>query len=352
MSGSDGSQDSFEGGNGFDRILGGAGDDVIRVSSYTGTNTVERIDGGGGINTIAGTGGNDLIDLSATEVLNIASLDGGAGADTLIGWLGDDFILGGAGSDTLEGNAGDDLIQGGTDADVLRGGAGRSLLDGRTGNDTLYGDTGNDWLAGGVGNDTLVSGGGSDSVAFNRGEGQDLLTLSGATQLTLSLGGGIAYADLMLRKVGGDLVLETGTAESLSVSGWYATGAVNPQAMTLQVITEAMPGYNPAGSDPLTNRKVQRFDFKALIATFDQARSADPTLDRWGVMNHLLDAHLAGADDAALGGDLSYRYGLDGALANMGLSVAQDTLKHSAFGVQAQTLRPIEQVQTGAVRLG
>ncbi|WP_459874215.1 calcium-binding protein, partial [Endothiovibrio diazotrophicus] len=92
----------------FDQVVGGAGDDTIRVHRYTGENTVERIDGGEGFNVIAGTGGGNVIDLSGAEVVNIARIDAGGGNDTVTGSAGGDVIVGGSGSDTLAGGAGDD----------------------------------------------------------------------------------------------------------------------------------------------------------------------------------------------------------------------------------------------------
>ncbi len=38
--------------------------------------------------------------------------------------------------------------------------------------------------------------------------------------------------------------------------------------------------------------------------------------------NALLDAHLAGSDTEAIGGDLAYRYGLNGGLTSIGLAQA------------------------------
>ncbi|WP_459873301.1 putative Ig domain-containing protein, partial [Endothiovibrio diazotrophicus] len=119
--------DTVNGGEGFDEVLGGDGDDTIRFHRYTGENTVERIDGGAGFNVIAGTGGGNVIDLSATEVLNIARIDAGGGNDTVNGSAGGDVIVGGSGSDTLDGGAGDDtFVVEGTDGgyDRFTGGEG------------------------------------------------------------------------------------------------------------------------------------------------------------------------------------------------------------------------------------
>jgi Ca2+-binding RTX toxin-like protein len=344
--------DLFNGGVGFDQILGSAGDDVIRMNSYQGVNSVERIDGGGGTNSIGGTGGGDTLDFSTTELLNIGSIDGGAGPDSITGAGSPDFLLGRAGADTLDGGAGNDLLQGGSEADILRGGEGNDLLDSGSANDTLQGQAGSDFLAGGAGNDSLNPGGGADVISANRGDGQDLVALNAAIErLTLSLGGGIAYADLALRKVGNDLVLETGSNESVTLDEWYAAGAQPPQHLSLQTITEAMAAFDASSPDPLLNRKVQQFDFKLLAQQYDAARAGDPTLDRWTLMNRLLDARLAASDSEALGGDLAYQYGRSGTLAGIGTSAARDVLAAATFGAQAQSLHTLAELQQGPVRL-
>lgn len=57
-------------------------------------------------------------------------------------------------------------------------------------------------------------------------------------------------------------------------------------------------------------------------------------------MNGLLDAHLAGSDTAALGGDLASVYGSQGHVTGMDLAAAQTTVQSSQFGATAQTLQP------------
>lgn len=87
----------FEGGEGDDIVLGGAGADFLR--------------------------GNDGDD----------TLNGGAGADELDGGDGDDTLIGGAGFDTIRGGAGDDNVrltvtQFNSDADRIDGGADNDTL--------------------------------------------------------------------------------------------------------------------------------------------------------------------------------------------------------------------------------
>ena len=104
----------------------------------------------------------------------------------------------------------------------------------------------------------------------------------------------------------------------------------------------------------LRDNKVERFDFNAIVQRFDQARAATPSAaNHWAVMNALLDAHLgSGSDSEALGGDLAYRYGLNGTLAGIGINSAQGVLAASQFGAAPQALQPFSGLQDGLVKLG
>jgi len=166
----------------------------------------------------------------------------------------------------------------------------------------------------------------------------------------LSLGGGIAYSDLVFRVMGSDLVLDTGASESLTFKSWY-TGTTNKSVLTLQVVAEAMAGFNPTGGDPLLDNKIETFNFQGLVNAFDAARAADPGLTSWALTNGLAQFHLSGSDTDALGGDLAYQYGENGTLAGVGFNKAQDVLTGAGFGTQAQTLRPLATLQDGFVPL-
>jgi len=117
------------------------------------------------------------------------------------------------------------------------------------------------------------------------------------------------------------------------------------------MVAEAMAGFDPSGADSLRDNKVERFDFGMLTDRFDLARTADPTLTQWSLSNALLEAHLAGSDTEAIGGDLTYRYGLSGTLTGVGLAQAQDVLRATGFGSEAQPLRPLQDFQQGEMRL-
>ena len=313
-------------------LTGGSGPDTL-----TGSPGADTISGLAGADKLYGNEGQDL-------------LFGGDGADQLFGWTGNDYLSGGLGNDQLSGEDGNDIAQGGSGADNLLGQAGNDLLDGGISGDTLDGGDGNDFLAAGAGADTIKPGAGQDVIAFNRGDGSDTVNFSTGQDNTLSLGGGIIYSDLALSKTNKNLIVEVGNGEKITLKNWYASTS-NHSVLNLQVITDAATDYDPNSSDPLLNKRVNDFNFTALVDQFDKARTANTNLDHWSMMNSLLDAHLAGSDTEALGGDLAYQYSKNGTLAGIGLGAAQDVLNSPQFGAQAQTLRPLATLQEGAVKL-
>ena len=326
--------DVFEGGPGTDVLVGTAGNDVFllddKSSAFPGGVRVPRFSG---IERIEGGGGNDVIDLTSdTYAYGNVTLDGGAGNDTLWASSGDDVLFGGLGNDDLFGGAGQDYLMGGGGDDTLNGDRGNDLLEGDDGNDALtdaYGNNlfyandgddkltggaGNEMFMGGKGNDTYTPGGGADVLAFNRGDAHDIVAASSGQDNTVSVGGGIRYSDLFLTKSGNNLVLQTGANDDITFKDWYANAA-NRSVSNLQVIAEAMSDFAPGGADPLRDNKVELFDFSKIVQKFDAARAASSgNASHWAVMNSLLDAHLAGSDSEAIGGDLAYRYGLNGSL--------------------------------------
>lgn len=97
----------------------------------------------------------------------------------------------------------------------------------------------------------------------------------------------------------------------------------------------------------MRDNKVERFNFQGLVNAFDAARAPNA----WAVMNSLLDAHLAGSDTEALGGDLAYRYGLSGSLAGLALTPSQGILSGAQFGSAPQSLQPLAGLQEGLMKL-
>ena len=266
----------------------------------------------------------------------------------LDGSCGDDLIEGRDGNDRLHGRRGVDILQGGKGNDELTDRRGGTLFDGGRGNDRMTGGRDDDFFAGGRGNDRLRLGGGNDVVAFNRGDGVDRL-FGPRQDGVLSLGGGIRYEDLKFSKQGADLVLKVGGGDRIVLEDWYCGWQ---SIVTLQVVAEAMHGFSQGSCDPLRDDKVETFDFRKLVAAYDDARECRRNQQNWKLMNELLDAHLGGSDTAAYGGDVAYRYGMTGALAGMGWAAARDTVAADGFGTEMQTLRPAAEVNAGPVKLG
>jgi Ca2+-binding RTX toxin-like protein len=255
---------------------------------------------------------------------------------------------GGAGDDMLTGDAATPVLEGNGGNDTLNAGSTNSLLSGGEGNDALNGAAGDDFLAGGSGDDVLTTGEGNNLIAYNAGGGTDTVVSAAGAQNTLSFGGGIGYDDLSLSKEGNDLVVNAGANDRVVLKDWYA-GMNN--VLSLQIILEATAAFDASSADPLYNKKVQSFDFLGIVNAFDAALAQSPGLTSWAVTNALLQFHLSGADDFALGGDLAYWYGKNGSLAGIGLAAAQQVIGAAGFGSEAQTLRPFSGLQEGLVKL-
>jgi Ca2+-binding RTX toxin-like protein len=349
--------DTLDGGDGIDTVLGTTDHDAVFLDDgLSPFPDVMRARLGDVERFLMGSG-NDVVDLTsfnfALGAVRIEGEDGddllwaSAGDDALLGGAGRDELYGGAGADYLAGNAGDDSLDGAYGADVLQGGDGDDtlldpsqggLLDGGTGNDALTGGAAAELFAGGRGNDSLRPGGGSDVVLFNRGDGADRVAV-GTGAKTFSLGGGIAYEDFALERTSNHLIVHLGGGERVEFTDWYSATA-NAGFRYMQVIAEAMDGFNPAGTDPLRDNKIERFNFAGIVEAFDAARTADPMIARWQAMEALLDAHLAGSDDEALGGELAYRYGLAGTFAGHGLAAAKTALQSPDLGAKPQAIAP------------
>ena len=310
---------------------GGSGGDVIDLSPWLQGRT---LDGGEGNDVLWSSGGNDI-------------LLGGPGNDELVGGAGNDNLSGGTGADTLTGGLGDDVLEGLNGNDTLADTGGNNLFSGGVGTDSMTGNTGNELFIGGAGNDTITTNTGADIIAFNRGDGQDTINASTGADNTLSIGGGIRYADMTFTRepiARHDL---RGSSEKITLTNWYASSPANKSVLNLQVIAEAMADFNASSADPLLNRKISNFDFLGLASAFDAAGAPA----NWALTHALLAEHLSGSDTEALGGDLAYRYGLAGSLANVGFDPVVSILSDPSFGTAAQAFQSQAALEQGIRRL-
>ena len=160
--------DTMNSGDDADRLYGGSGNDLLRAGWAFGT-TVDGLWGDSGNDTLLGESGYDMLDGGTGNDL----LDGGTQADNLYGQAGNDTLRGGQGHDRLFAGDGNDFARGGTENDGLFGGTGNDTLAGESGNDRMFGEVGEDRLDGGAGNDTLYGGASNDTLIG--GTGNDVL---------------------------------------------------------------------------------------------------------------------------------------------------------------------------------
>jgi hypothetical protein len=102
----------------------------------------------------------------------------------------------------------------------------------------------------------------------------------------------------------------------MTFTNYYASTA-NHSIDKLQIVIEGSTDYDANSSDPTLDQKIETFDFDGLVTAFDTARAGNPSLTSWSLTNALAAQYLTGSDSAALGGDLAYRYGLNGNLSDI-----------------------------------
>jgi Ca2+-binding RTX toxin-like protein len=126
---------------GADQIVGGAGNDRLRLSGHSGGMTIS-LDGQANDGT-PGEGdniGSDIEKIEGTRSNDV--FNGSAGPDNFEGDTGNDEIHGGGGNDDLYGGGSDDSIFGDAGNDKLQGANGADRVDGGAGLDQIYGDIG------------------------------------------------------------------------------------------------------------------------------------------------------------------------------------------------------------------
>ncbi|WP_229751344.1 calcium-binding protein [Undibacterium terreum] len=381
--GGDAGDDTLTGGAGTDRLYGGsgsdtyvfgrgAGHDIIDNTSYNETNKVDTLllDGLNPGDVVFSRGDNTLyISIKGTadyvEVGGYFTGDGtGNGPFTYALdqikfangaiWSYSDVkrmvLQGTSGNDQLIGTEAGGLLSGQAGNDILTVSSGNNLLQGGAGIDKLNGAAGNDLLIGGSGDDTIDPMSGADVVAFNHGDGQDTIKSSTGKDNTVSLGGGITYADLAFQKSGNDLILTTGSNEQMTFKDWYAD-TNNHSVANLQMVIDGTSEYDASSSNALKNKKVQEFNFDGLVSAFDQARASNPNLNSWSLSSSMLNFYLSGSDTAVIGGDLAYQYAMMGNLSSISMGPAQTMLSNASFGASPQNLQTASSLQDQSPRL-
>ncbi|MES9957227.1 MAG: putative Ig domain-containing protein [Sedimenticola sp.] len=185
--------DRIYGGGGFDIIKGGVGDDTINLRSWHG---VERIDGGGGYNVIQS---GFYQNYSNVELVDI---------------------------DEIRGSNHTNIIYGSSGADKINGGGGNDILNGRTGDDTISGDAGNDVLIGGEGNDTY---------RFSLNGRQDTIINSDHSSSSIDVleFSDLSPEDLWFSQNNADLVINViGTNDKVTIKDWYISESAKVDVIT------------------------------------------------------------------------------------------------------------------------
>ena len=253
--------DWLDGSAGHQKLAGGLGDDFYWVSSSTDV-VVEAA--GEGYDTVQSTvswalgpnieklmlAGSSDIDGTGNDLGN--TLIGNSGANHLTGGAGNDYIDGGAGADVMAGGAGNDYYivdntgdqvveaaNGGQDRvmssvsftlppnveDLALSGSANINATGNALGNVIEGNAGDNVITGGGGNDYMTGGGGADTFVFAPGSGKDLIgDFSAAQGDVIDL---TAYHNRThtVTQAGGDVVIDFGGGDSITVIGALATNA-------------------------------------------------------------------------------------------------------------------------------
>lgn len=201
-------QDSLFGGDGNDFLNGGSGSDLLFGGTgndfLTSAGGGDMLDGGSGSDSLfGGAGGDMLLGRGGKD-----SVLGGGGRDEIVGGGGADFLDGQGGRDNVQGGGGKDAVNGGGGKDDLDGQGGADNLDGGGGRDVVNGGRGRDLVSGGRGRDELTGGVGADVFEFTTGDGRDSITdfEQGRDKIQIT-NGAAEFSDLLVRQVGGDVLI-------------------------------------------------------------------------------------------------------------------------------------------------
>lgn len=129
------------------------------------------------------------------------------------------------GDGVINGLSGDDVIYGTDRNEWIYQQDGDALIVAGGGSDTVWAGAGNDILDGGAGNDTLHGEAGNDTYIFRRGSGNDRIIDADPTPDnvdTIWLGGNLTPDEIVLRRVGDNLLLKiTDTSDTLTVVDYF-----------------------------------------------------------------------------------------------------------------------------------
>jgi Ca2+-binding RTX toxin-like protein len=310
--------DVFDGRCGADTLIGGAGDDLYLVSDQR--DRIVEVTGGGFDTVWADTS------YTLSAELEALGLVGGADHAGTGNGLGN-LLSGNRGDNRLDGKAGDDVLLGNAGDDTLIGGAGLDALDGGLGEDRIEDGEGAGFIAGGAGNDSIRLASGADVIAFNRGDGTDRVEGGDGQNDTLSLGGDIRMANLVLRKKGKDLIVDTGCGDGVVLVDWYKSAA-NRSIAVLQLATTS------------SAESFVRYDFAGLVNRFDAVLAANRRADSWAPGGEAARHALGTATSNVAGGVLAATYAAEGSLDGIRPEQASSALAEPRSDAQAESWLP------------
>jgi hypothetical protein len=154
-----GSVDSFDGGGGRDRLLGGESHDTLIDGDRSGASDGDHLDGGPGEDDTVSyqqRSSGVSVDLRRETGGEAGERDSLAGFERVIGGAGSDRISGTAASESIIGNAGGDAITALRGGDQIVAGEGEDVVNGGAGSDTIDGRSGRDETTCGHGRDTVL----------------------------------------------------------------------------------------------------------------------------------------------------------------------------------------------------
>lgn len=387
---------------------GAAGEWGLRVAATDTAGTQAVADFQLLVQAQAGGSGVTLTGTPASETLTGTAfndfIDGRSGNDMVYGLGGNDQLLGGDGIDRIYGGAGNDVLDGGAGADTLAGGVGADVyVFGRgSGRDVISdcGQTGDiDTVR--LDSDILLN-----QLRFSRGDGNLTLRITNTPdQLvirdwrsssdgveTLQLANGQSFSLRALVSAGdhdddhdgeddddghhSSFDRRSGNhAEVRAGDGIFRDSVQNPggaggslsnrfgathddnhrndiSALSMQTILDAMEQFDREREISADGAHDGASSHRVIRGSVEATPAANPGLTQSVLANALMQYHLTGSDDAALGGDLAYWYARNNGLTGMGLAAAQGVIGAGGFGADAQSLHQFSGLQEGLVHLG
>jgi 5'-nucleotidase / UDP-sugar diphosphatase len=207
-------------GSGFDRITIGGG--VVYGGEGANTITVgvgdSKIYAGAGNDTVnTGNGNHEIFVGEGRNLIN-----SGSGNDLIGVGAGNDIINAGDGNNRVYAGEGFNQITTGSGDDLIYSGAGNDIILTGAGNDMIYAGTGTNQINAGIGTDLVVLSDGLNFLTLNAGLGS-VTVLGFGTDDRLTLGAGLAVADLTFARMGHDTLISKGTDLLATLQGTSVT---------------------------------------------------------------------------------------------------------------------------------